>query len=680
MGIIGKTQRFLPGSSLCGHRSPLLVTLVATAAWALTLLLIARARYGGDVRAFLCVGDQRQLPPAFASIPTAGPEGYDGQMYAALATDPLLLRLNTPNDLDEPAYRATRIMVPALAWSLALGDAPAAIAWYQLLCWGLAVGAVYLLARWLADDQRSPWWALAAAAGAGMAAVAVRSTTDAAALCFILAALLLHARGRPGPALAFAAIAVLTRETSVVAALAIAFVELRRRNLLLAGAFATVPLAAAAAWQAYLFHVLGDVFRGGDGQFSLPFAWLPHKLALSLSGGVWWEEVWGTLAVLATTAALLAVAVRPAKLDGPELTFLAFGGIGLFFSQFLYAEAWAYGRTLIPVPFLAIAIGERQVSGWRRWLLRSVGLLYAVAGLTMMAGEVSEALGQRSLIAALRQGPIDARNGPLRRAVPLPRTPAPPLWALPVAHSGGRAGAVWRTHLEIENRTEAANSVILELYSRTTEGGEPLRAAVVFEPRQRREWRDAVGELLGCSCSGALRLLPDAGPVSARSLTSNVKAAAPEGPLIPALAEDRAIRYGRRAGFRGLASNPVPSAGVRTNIGVVNLTSAPITIRVEAFDGRRRSLGHVSGRLEAHGFAQVFDVFARVRAPELSDGQAEVYTSTPGGAFLAYASVIRGAGAAAIHLYPEPLPAGASTREADPAPWPRTEGPRPSSH
>jgi hypothetical protein len=378
------------------RRSALLVAGVATLAWALVLTGVARMRYGGDVRGFLCVGSASQFPAALASAPFAGRTGYDGAMYAALSTDPLFRNLNTPSYLDAPAYRATRILVPMLAWALAFGHSPPAVLLYQLLCWGLGIAAIVVLALWFVEERASPWWALLAAAGAGMAAVAFRSTSDAAALCFVLAALYLHARSKPLSALAFLAAAVLTRETSLIAALAIAGDELRRRRFSTAAAFVAIPVGCGAAWQFFLWRTLGDAFATANDAFALPFAWLPHKLAVTFHGGVRWEEVFGTLAVLATTVALAVLLTSVRAWTPVEATFAAFAGVGLFLSYHVYSETWAYSRALIVVPFLAVLIAGRQTYRWRRWLLLSIAVFYALAGATSRASLVGTTSTRRS--------------------------------------------------------------------------------------------------------------------------------------------------------------------------------------------------------------------------------------------------------------------------------------------
>ena len=664
------------------NSSPLFVTLVVVLIWALLVLVVTRTRYGSDVRALIVVGARAQLPPAFASVPIAGPWGYDGQMYAALATDPFIQQLDTPQYLDAPSYRATRIMVPALAWILALGHASVAVVWYQLLCWGFAIGAVYLIARWLQDEGHSSWWALLAAGSGGTAAAILRSTPDGAALFFMLAALYLHNSGRRLPALALAVVAVLTRETSVLAAIAIAADDLRHQRLASAAAFAGIPAAFAVGWQFHLKHAFGTAFDTGAGNFYLPFAWLPNKLANVLCGHhVWWMELFGTLAVLGTTCALALVASRLKALDAPALTFIAFASLGVFLANAVYSEAWAYARALIVLPFLAVLLGARETVLWRRYVVGSVAVLYFLVGVTMARGELRDALGPRGLVAAMWQGtavslPTAAsRSGAPQR--PTGVASQQPLWVLPVANAMGRAGAVWQTRLAIENPHARSIRTTLELHLTASDRDNSDQKTIVLESRQRVEWQDVVGELFGKHGTGALKVSADGGQVVARSLTSNVALCGTASPLIPALGGEAIVHTGQIIRFEELAHDPDRGVGVRTNLGILSLTEVPIKIRVEAFDASYRSLGSFQGQLDPYRFTQVDDLFARFGAGRLDAGSAQVTALTQGASFLAYASVVRGADAPAVYSYPRPLPAPGSTRPSDPARWRGTAAPRP---
>jgi hypothetical protein len=632
------------------RKSILAVTLIAAVFWASVLAFVAAVRYGGDIRGLLCAGEEAYLPAAFETVPRAGPTGYDGQQYAALATDPLLRDPETVQALDAPHYRATRILVPLLAWALALGHAAPAIVAYQLLCWGLALGALFLTARWLGSEGHSPWWALPLVGSAGMVAAMIRSTPDAAALCLLLAALFLHGRGRPGLALVASAAAILARETSYLAVLAITADELRRRRFPRAAAFAIVPLVPFLAWQLYLTGRLGASSAFGSIAFTTPFAWLPEKLPhVFTAAGVSWQELFGLAAVAATTLGFLLIASRPAEWRAPELAFLAFATLGLVLTYDAYVETWGYGRILIALPFLGTLLAERQSSRGRRWSLRAIAVLYLLAGATMLRWEVAEATNGRTLIAALRATVTSGARG---RPEGGAQTTIHPLYVVPVANALGRAGARWQTWLELTNLSAGENRVLVDLLPTGRSSFSSLRAAVDLAPGQKLTWRNALNQIFGFSGSGALRLTPLAGPVAAASRTANVAAGGAPAPLLPALGEDRAFRTGESAVLHGLFYEPSPAAAVRTNIGILNLSRRQILVRITAFDSAARRRGDLDVKVPHRGFIQVDDVFAKVHSGPVAGGSAVVEAATPEAGFLAYASVIRGPDAPVVYIFP----------------------------
>lgn len=630
------------------------MTLLAALFWTFLIALVAHVRYGDDVRALLCIGGDNLLLPAFASVPTAGPTGYDGHIYAALATDPLLRRFDTQNALDTPAYRATRILIPLLAWLVALGHAAAAIVTYQVLCWVLSLGAIGIGALWLASNRRSPWPAALLVGSAGVVAAMIRSTPDAAALCFVLAALWCHERGRVALALACVGAAVLARETSFLVVLAIAADELRRRRPAAATLFVAVPIALAVGWQLHLKSALGAAFATAASNFALPFVWLPSKLADIFHGSqVWWQEIFGLAAIAATLLALAVLASRPARWSALEISFLAFGVMGLFLSADVYAEAWAYGRALIALPFLAVLIASRQDTAWRRWSLLAVAICYLLAGAAMTWWELGETRTGAGVSAAGHTEAAAARHRGASPGEPLPAATRTELFVVPAASTSGRAGARWQTTLEIANLAPGENRIEIELLPARRGGFSCLRTTVLMAPGERRSWPDVLETLFGFSGTGALRLVAHARPISVRSVTANVAGSKLAAPWSPALTRDAAIRGGEQAVLRDLAGDARREAAVRSNVGALNVTAAPITVHIRATDARGRALGQVRGELPAFGFVQIDDLFARLHAGTVSGGEAAVASSPAQSAFLAYASVIRGGDAPAVSVLPE---------------------------
>jgi hypothetical protein len=74
--------------------------------------------------------------------------GYDGQFYAKLALNPLLLHPIPRNEIDNPTYRARRILLSWTAWLIGMGK-PAWIvqvfALQNVACWLMLA---WLLTKW----------------------------------------------------------------------------------------------------------------------------------------------------------------------------------------------------------------------------------------------------------------------------------------------------------------------------------------------------------------------------------------------------------------------------------------------------------------------------------------------------------------------------------------------------
>jgi hypothetical protein len=386
-------KRAAPGSVA------LVVAVVALVGGAV-LVEVAQARFGGDLRSFLFLGARFSHPEVLRHVPPVGEWGYDGQFYAALATDPLLLRRSTPRVLDDPSYRAGRVALPLAAWLLALGHPGAAIWCYLFLCWTGTLALVAVVAWWLEGHGLSPWWATLLAASGGTVTAVFRSTPDGAAVSLALLALVAKERRPPAVAASLFCLAVLTRETMFLAALAAAGAEARERHWRRAVLYAALPAASFLAWRAVVAWRLSGPLLSGGGNLGAPLGWLPGKAEALASGrlGLLGVEVWGMLGVgVALVAGFLLLRTRP---EGAlELSFLLFAGLALLLSQSVYADAYAYTRILLPVPALALMVAVRAGPWLRRWLVATAAAS-AVVGVVMAMIEVGAAF---SLLSALRR-------------------------------------------------------------------------------------------------------------------------------------------------------------------------------------------------------------------------------------------------------------------------------------
>jgi hypothetical protein len=185
------------------------------------LAVLAGRRYepGHGLTALIQFGadfSDRQTP-ALAAMPhhVHTPHGFDGQFYAQIALDPLLLDPATAHAVDDPSYRGRRILMPWTAWLIGLGQ-PAwiiqlypvidVVVWLVLFAWLLRLLAP--VDAW----KRGLITALLFSSGTLEALRLSLTDLPATFLLLVPCATLLPA----GPATAWLALASLRRETSVL--------------------------------------------------------------------------------------------------------------------------------------------------------------------------------------------------------------------------------------------------------------------------------------------------------------------------------------------------------------------------------------------------------------------------------------------------------------------------------
>lgn len=598
------------------------VLLLATAAWGVLAHHLAATAFHGDLRGLLHLAAARPHPAAMAGIPRTPTPGYDGQYYAALASDPWVVRSETRLALDNPPYRAMRIGLPAAAWLLTAGRPTAAVVAYQLLCWLGAAAAVFLLAHWLAREGFPIWWALAAGLGAGTLSSVLRCTPDAAAVALILAALLAHRRGRVGAAIALVASAVLVRETSWLAALGMAVGETASGRLRRAGAVLTLSTLPLVVWVAWIAHRFGAWPTAGKGNFAVPFAWVARK-ATQLGEPLVPNpvEVIGVAAIVAMLVAPLLV-LRPALFaDAAVVTFALFGGLAWSLGWAVWSDVHAFSRVLLPLPFLApIVAGAADHRSWRGVVLAVPVTLLAAAGV------MAWTLWRAAPPPRPQESTADRLTG----------TNAP-LFVLGAAHTRGRAG-LWCTDLELANPWPATLTVTLDVLPGNP-ARRPARPTLLrLRPREVRVIPDVLGSEVRFYGVVALRITGDRPGIGVRWRTYLASESGDRGAWNPALPLTEAVCSGETAVLAGLAHDPV--AGVRSDLVVLNASELPVTVGIALGDGTQsRAVRHES--LAPWQFLVLPDLLNGVSSAAVTSATAAITVGSAGGAVLARAAVLR---------------------------------------
>lgn len=434
-------------------------TAARLAVVAVFLLLIARwwHPHEGFTR-FLVIDTEAgaALTPAAREAPLyVYPAGsrYDGAYYAQIATDPTLRDPHLGTGIDALEYRARRILAPLLAYGAAGGDPAGALRVYagiNLVAW-LALAAVLWGLLPTGDWRRFAAWA--GVLGAAGAWHSVRlSLVDLPALVWLTAALLAWERRHVWLAAGLFALAGLTRETTLLAAIAVAWTMAREGPRIRAAAWLATAVAPTGAWLLALRMRFGGGDGGGWDNFDLPLSGLAAKgteIARSLSGG-------GDRWLMWTTAvATVALVVQAAFFLRRRTWTGAWGLIGAGFAALvivLDVAVWeghpgAATRVLLPLTLAFFVVAARTRASWL-WIIAGAG--------TLPAG-----------VLALVQVPTTERELSAGRGTEVTYTARAGAEFYPLEHADGRtwawASAASSIAVETSPRATAERTLTLEL-------------------------------------------------------------------------------------------------------------------------------------------------------------------------------------------------------------------------
>ncbi len=333
----------------------------------------ALVRFGAD-------WESRRLealaPLAVETVP--GP-GYDGQFYAQLALDPTLRDAGLATALDAPAYRARRILVPAAAHALGLGEPGRVLQVFALLnvaCWFVFA---FFLRREIGGtgaEAFARWFACVFSLG--VLDSVRQSLVDLPALTLVLLAVRASRRHGPAVAAGWSALAHLAKETSALASLALLAYPARRARGWLLFAAALVPLAG---WMAYVATKL-PVGGTGLGNFTWPLwgavSQAAHSAGRLLAGDLDSRHGFALVAI----AGLFLQAFVLLRLRKPDDAWWRIGVAHVLLlavlGPWVWSGYWAACRAVLP---LTVAFNLLLPSGRAFWPLLVAGNLTLLHGI-----------------------------------------------------------------------------------------------------------------------------------------------------------------------------------------------------------------------------------------------------------------------------------------------------------
>lgn len=204
------------------------------------------------------------------------------------------------------------------------------------------------------------------------------------------------------------------------------------------------------------------------------------------------------------------------------------------------------------------------------------------------------------------------------------------------ANAAGANGSFFVTTADIHNAGDTMANFMLLWLPRNTENSQPSESSIEqLAPGESRRYQNLLAEVFGIDDAvGAIAVVSDSSQIRVMSRTFNQTADGTFGQGIPGIGENELVGNGRRARILFLAEN----AAYRSNLGVLNGTLAPMTVAWELFATDGSSLGTGSVDLPPWGTTQINRVLAGVSP--IDAAFADVWTTTPDGAFTCYGSVL----------------------------------------
>jgi hypothetical protein len=197
---------------------------------------------------------------------------YDGQFYAQLALDPLLRDPAIERAMDDPAYRARRILFSWTAYALGFGKPAWVLHVYAVQNVGCWLILAWLLTRWLPPTSGRMFALWAACMFSHGLLWSVRfALVDGPSLLVLLCAVVAAEKERTWALASIVGVAGLGRETNLLGASLLRWPRTWREWLNVTGALVVMALPLVV-WQDYLFSIYRRASLAGGDQLSAPFS------------------------------------------------------------------------------------------------------------------------------------------------------------------------------------------------------------------------------------------------------------------------------------------------------------------------------------------------------------------------------------------------------------------------
>jgi hypothetical protein len=203
------------------------------------------------------------------------------------------------------------------------------------------------------------------------------------------------------------------------------------------------------------------------------------------------------------------------------------------------------------------------------------------------------------------------------------------------ANALGVNDTIWLTSLEAANHGLGMAAFTM-IYHPEDGASQPDPVRVTLAPGASVRYDDVVGGAFGISGSGTIALFSADEGLIFTSRTYSIEDGATYGQGLPAHSPYDAFGFGETARFAGLSQSSSDSEGFRSNLGMVNTSEQTISVHIAFFDA---SGVQVATRMMDLSAGERRQLNGPLPAGT-NVASAAVWTTTPGGHFLAYASVV----------------------------------------
>lgn len=287
--------------------------------------------------------------------------GHDGKFFFMQSMDPFYLEPETHAAfLDKPAYRAQRMVYPALASLGGLLDAQG-VQWGLIVVniVGLAVGT-YFTARVAQVLGGSAWLGLAFALNPGLLSEVVIDGSGVVATAALMAGIWFLMTKRTAWAAVFMTVAALSRETMLLSVVGVVvyllWKEKKVPDLRLA-----LPFVAVGGWWLYLRLRLEPGASPDPQALDLPFVGFVDALKRWMSGPGHGVDILMGFLILAVCLMVLYRTIRDPNLLGAAVAGQAL--LGLVMSELVWYRYFDSSRAVAPVFTVFILMTVTRRSG-----------------------------------------------------------------------------------------------------------------------------------------------------------------------------------------------------------------------------------------------------------------------------------------------------------------------------